>query len=122
MSKALSSRTANAAVMCVSGDGVAASLQARANRTPIGIGSRAPRRCALIELLLGLLRLRLRIGIRGRADDCARSAADNRPGAGIARTPDDRTDDGAAAQPGHGARSRSIGGLNGPTFLCAGSP
>src|SRR6266404_2376712 len=102
------------------GDGVAASLQTRPNRTPIGIGPCPPRSCALIELLLGLLRLRLRIGIGGRADDRARGAADDCPGAGIAWTSDDRTDDGAADQSGHGARSGRIGGLNDHTLIRAG--
>src|ERR1700692_2719651 len=96
----------------ISGDGIAASLQARANRTPIGIGPRPPRGRGLIDLLLGLMCLRLRIGIRRRPDDGARSAADDRTGAGIARPPDDRTDDGAADQSDRSARSRGIRRLN----------
>src|SRR6202165_5843855 len=105
------------AALRVSGDGIAASLQARANRTPIGIGPRPPCGRGLIELLLGLMCLRLRIGVRRRPDDRARSAADNRTGAGIARPPDNRADDGAADHSGHGAGPRRIRGLHDDTFV-----
>src|SRR5580692_1629 len=86
-----------------SADGIAASLQACANGAPIGIGPRAARGGALIDLLLGLLGLRLGIGIRCGPDDGSGGTPNESAGAGVARTTDDGADDRSADGAGHGA-------------------
>ena len=88
-------RSNNETPNCASTDRVAASLQAGANGTTIGISLRPPRGGALIDLLLGLLSLGLGLGIRRRPDDRARRTAQDQSGAGIARSGDDGTEDGA---------------------------
>src|ERR1700761_7364800 len=75
------------------GNRISAPLQARANRSPIGIGTRPPFRGALIDLLLRLASLLLGIGIGRGTDDRAGRAAQNQAGAGIARSADDGTYD-----------------------------
>src|SRR5882757_7206866 len=101
----------------VSGNGVAPTRQACADRTPVRIGPRPPCGRACIDLLLRLPRLRLRIGVRRGPDDSARGAADNRSRACIAWAADDRADDRAADHAGYSARSRWIRGLNHHSFI-----
>src|SRR5579863_7727444 len=74
---------------------VAASLQTGADGAPIGIGPRTPRGCALIDLHLSLLRLRLCLGSRRGPVDGTGGTAENQAGTRIARARDDRADNGA---------------------------
>src|ERR1700722_20735581 len=96
---------------------IAAPLQTGANRTPIRIGARATCGRALIDLRLSLLRLRLGVGIRRRSYDGAGGAPDEGARAGIARPPDDRTDDRAADGAGYGTGTRGIRRLHDDPFI-----
>ena len=74
----------------------------------------------MIDLRLGLLRLRLSLRIGRGPDDGARGTAENQSGARITRPGDNGTDNGTGDGPYGRARSRGVGRLNDYPLVGAG--